>query len=235
MMEDVAAKDLNIQEAKAALENAAAPTYSDPSQETLAKIREAWEVTADTPVLFGDRELILSRGGTLLPDDDPSSYCMAGDTLYKRFQGKDGRGYEEYEVGNVEALSEFARKLADQQLVNGDYPRNSRGETYGSDSLLSGFVGCAPDLIAAVGEDNVEGYIRERDEPGYELQKARDIEGYMALRKANPGPQPIPLYNSEGTVIGTFMCGGYGSEDLRIEGMSIEEAKAAVAAMFDAE
>ena len=86
-----------------------------------------------------------------------------------------------------------------------------------------------------MGEDNVEGYIRERDEPGYELQKARDIEGYMALRKANPGPQPIPLYNSEGTVIGTFMCGGYGSEDLRIEGMSIEEAKAAVAAMFDAE
>ena len=236
MMEDVAAKDLNIQEAKAALENAAAPTYSDPSQETLAKIREAWEVTADTPVLFGDRELILSRGGTLLPDDDPSSYCMAGDTLYKRFQGKDGRGYEEYEVGNVEALSEFARKLADQQLVNGDYPRNSKGETYGSDSLLSGFVGCAPDLIAAVGEDNVEGYIRERDEPGYELQKARDIEGYMALRKANPGPQPIPLYNSEGTVIGTFMCGGgYGPEDLGIEGMSIEEAKAAVAAMFDAE
>ena len=53
--------------------------------------------------------------------------------------------------------------------------------------------------------------------------------------KAKPGPQPIPLYNSEGTVIGTFMCGGYGSEDLGIEGMSIEEAKAAVAAMFDAE
>ena len=172
MMEDVAAKDLNIQEAKAALENAAAPTYSDPSQETLAKIREAWEVTADTPVLFGDRELILSRGGTLLPDDDPSSYCMAGDTLYKRFKGKDGRGYEEYEVGNVEALSEFARKLADQQLVNGDYPRNSRGETYGSDSLLSGFVGCAPDLIAAVGRsspaakgDRAAGFSRRSTEP----------------------------------------------------------------------
>ncbi len=232
---------MSIDEVKAALAAgetvaSAASTYSDPSQETLAKIREAWEVAADTPVLFGDRELILSRGGTLLPDDDPSSYCMAGDTLYKQFKGKDGRGYEEYEVGNVEALSEVARKLADQQLVNGDYPRNSKGETYGSDSLLSGFVGCAPDLIAAVGEDNVEGYIRERDEPGYELQKARDIEGYMALRKANPGPQPIPLYNSEGTVIGTFMCGGgYGPEDLGIEGMSIEEAKAAVAAMFDAE
>ena len=232
---------MSIDEVKAALaagETAAsaAPTYGDPSEETLAKIRKSWEVTADTPVLFGDRELILSRGGTLLPDDDPSSYCMAGDTLYKQFRGKDGRGYMEYEVGNVEALSEFARKLADQQLVNGDYPRNSKGETYGSDSLLSDFVGYAPDLIAAVGEDNVEGYIRERDEPGYELQKAHDIEGYMALWKANPGPQPIPLYNSEGEVIGTFMYGGsYGPEDLGIEGMSIEEAKAAVAAMFDEE
>lgn len=227
---------MDVQEAKTALENAAVSTYSNPSQATLAKIREAWEVTADTPVLFGDRELILSRGGTLLPDDDPSSYVMSGNTLYKQFKGKDGRGYEEYRVGNVEALSEFVRKLADQQLVNGDYPRNSRGETYGSDSLLSNFVGYAPDLIAAVGEDNVEGYIRERDEPGYELQKAHDIEGYMALWRDNSGPQPIPLYNSAGEVIGTFMYGGgYGPKDLGIEGMSVEEAKAAVAAMFDAE
>ena len=32
------------------------------------------------------------------------------------------------------------------------------------------------------------------------------------------------------------MCGGgYGPEDLGIEGMSIEEAKAAVVAMFDTE
>lgn len=234
MMEDVITPGLSLEEAKAAIASGEIsypePTYDNPGEETLAKIREAWEVPADTPVLFGDRELILSRGGVLLPDDAPSSYMMSGNTLYKQFKGKDGCGYVEYNVGNVEVLSEFARKLAGQQLVNGDYPRNSKGETYGAAGLFTNFVGYAPDLIAAVGEDNVEGYIRERDQLGYALRKAGDIEGYMALQKANPGPQPIPLYDSEGKVIGAFMHGGgYGLDELGLQGMSIEEAKAALA------
>ena len=121
-------------------------------------------------------------------------------------------------------------------MVNGEYPRNSKGETYGPDPFTS-FVGYSPDLIAAVGEDNVEGYIRERDEPGYEFLQTNDWKSYTALRKANPGPQPIPLYDSEGEVIGTFMYGGgYGLEELGLaEGISMEEAKAAVAALFEAE
>ncbi|EOS67332.1 M56 family metallopeptidase [Oscillibacter sp. 1-3] len=226
---------MDIEEAKTALENAAAPTYDNPSEETLAKIRKAWDAATDCPILFGNRELILSRGGTLLPDDDPSSYVGVGSVLYKCFVGKDGSRYEEYWVGNVDALKEYKKKALGQ-LVNGEYPRNSKGETYGPDPFTS-FVGYSPNLIAAVGEDNVEGYIRERDEPGYEFLQTNDWKSYTALRKANPGPQPIPLYDSEGEVIGTFMYGGgYGLEELGLaEGISMEEAKAAVAALFEAE
>lgn len=234
IMEDVIAKGLTVEETKAALaagESSAAPTYDSPSEETLAQIREKWGAAADTPVIFGDKERILSRGGTLLPDNDPSSYAGAGNVLYKCFLGKDGVTYQEYKVGNTDLLDAYRKKALDQ-LVNGDYPRNNVGETYGS-TAFSSFVGYSPDLIAAVGVDNVEGYIRERDTLGYALLQAHDVEGYMALIKANPGPRPIPLYDSEGKVIGTFMHGGgHSSEDLGTAGMSIEEAKAAMAALF---
>lgn len=237
IMEDVIAQGLSLEEAKAALaagaDSCPEPTYDDPSQETLAKIREAWDAAPDTPIFFGDRELILSRGGTLLPDDDRSSYMGMNGALYKLFTGKDGMGHVEYEVGNMDLLDEYQREAL-SQLVNGEYPRNSKGESYGSEAFFAAFVGYAPDLNAARGEGGVSGYIRERDELGYALRKAGDIAGYTALWKANPGPQPMPLYDSEGEVIGTFMHGGgYGPEDLGTEGMSVEEAKAAVEAFFE--
>ena len=49
-------------------------------------------------------------------------------------------------------------KAAMEWLVDGDYPRNSLGETYGS-GLCASIVGYEPDLIAAVSDDGTEGYI----------------------------------------------------------------------------
>ena len=65
-------------------------TYGNPSPETLAKIRAAFAdkgATADTPILFGDAELIRSRGGILRRDDDISaySYDVEEDRIVKRF------------------------------------------------------------------------------------------------------------------------------------------------------
>lgn len=69
------------------------------------------------------------------------------------------------------------------------YSVNSRGETYGS-TLLAEVVGYEPDLISAVGVDGVEGYIRYED---------------VCPNTFRMGE--IPLYDQEGTVIGTFLNG----------------------------
>lgn len=49
-------------------------------------------------------------------------------------------------------------KAAMEGLVDGDYPRNSLGETYGS-TLSESIVGYEPDLISAVSDDGTKGYI----------------------------------------------------------------------------
>ena len=86
------------------------------------------------------------------------------------------------------------RKLAKKWLIDGEYPKNSKGETYGPDGL-SDIVGHGPDLIlsAGIGENGeaLDGYVRPE-----ELHKTYDIpEG---------GETFIPLYDSEGNVIGQF-------------------------------
>lgn len=80
--------------------------------------------------------------------------------------------------------------LADEFLVNGEYPVNANGETYGSYSLRE-LVGYAPDLVRAVNEDGVQGYVRNTDKP-------------MAALSGDESGAFIPLYDKDGNVIGTF-------------------------------
>lgn len=191
----------------------AGDTAASVSDDILNAVRAAWAssgVTAETPVLFGDRALILSRGGTLLPDDDPASYCLTDGILYKQFLAKTGReGHfpmlPEYAVGNAAMLNGCDPQLL-ETLVNGEYPKNSGGESYGSD-LLAGYVGYEPDLTAAAG-----GYIRESELPGASVSSPEEARAYMAWRSENPGPYAIPLYDAEGTVIGSFQVGGGGGK-----------------------
>lgn len=189
----------------------AGDTAAPVSDDILNAVRSAWAasgVTAETPVLFGDRALIRSRGGTLLPDGDPASYCLADGILYKQFLAKTGReGYfpmlSEYAVGNTAMLDGCDSQLL-ETLVNGEYPKNSGGESYGSD-LLAGYVGYEPELTAVNG-----GYIRESEVPGASVKSPEEARAYMAWRSENPGPYAIPLYDAEGTVIGSFYVGGGG-------------------------
>ena len=59
--------------------------------------------------------------------------------------------------GSVESqLNELAKKTLTEDNA---YPVNAEGETYGS-ILLADMVGENPDLISAVNQDNVSGYIR---------------------------------------------------------------------------
>ena len=82
-----------------------------------------------------------------------------------------------------------SRSAADRVAVT-SYPTNARGETYGS-YLDRNTVGQAPDLIAAMGENGVEGYIRLND-IAPELFTLEEIRQYQAQVDANP---VIPLYD----------------------------------------
>ncbi len=199
----------------------------------MVRVRKEWGFPTDAPVLSGDRNLILSRGGTLLPDNEESSYTRYGENLCKVFLTKDGQYRPEFLVNNPSFLKEAAQRNLGQ-LVNGEYPKNSRGESYGADWFCD-YVGYHPDLISAQGENGANGYIRRSDEPGREFLDAGDTQGYQDWIRENPGPYPTPLYDSEGNTIGIFMIGG--SDDsldgVITPGMTVEQAKAAVAAAIE--
>ena len=106
---------------------------------------------------------------------------------------------------NAQAMAK-AQALAAAVLVNGDYPTNSKGETYGSETLTP-IVGHGPDLIAAVGTEGESGYIRATDLNRPEINTPEEAMAYMKALLAGPSEKLIPLYNSEGEQIGYFLLG----------------------------
>ena len=162
----------------------------------------------------GDKALILSRGGTLLPDDDPDSYRGPE----KMFIDKNGGLRAEWKVGNNEILTDLDKKQL-HTLVNGEYPKNSKGESYGN-VLLSEYVGYWPDLEAMAEyppENRPAGYIRDS-----ELQAGgKALEGLS--KEECPHKYAIPLYDKEGKVIGEYKVGCNGHYDT--EGLSMEEVR----------
>lgn len=86
-------------------------------------------------------------------------------------------------------------------LVNGDFPKNSLGETYGN-GLMMNQVGRAPDLLAAIGTNGQRGYIRRTDEHPDGLDTPEQV---LAWQESLPADiMDIPLRDFEGNVIGTF-------------------------------
>ena len=166
---------------------------------------------------YGDRELIVKRGGTILPDDDPLSYAGTE----KLFRDKNGEFRAEWMVGNEEVVTGPAKKLL-KTLVDGDYPKNSRGESYG-DIQLASYVGYWPDLehlAAYPPEDRPEGYIR-----GSELHaEGKKLNGLS--EEECPHTYTIPLYDAEGTVIGEYKagCGGHSSSGITMTPKEAQEA-----------
>lgn len=102
--------------------------------------------------------------------------------------------------------------LAERTLIEGNaYPVNAAGETYGS-ILLADKVGKGPDLIYAVNQDDVYGYIRYED-----IMNANPV----CSRAAIPA---FTLYDVDGNVIGDFELGE--SESSTIDTPDFEAAQA---------
>lgn len=84
-----------------------------------------------------------------------------------------------------------------------EYPVNKSGQTYGS-SLYSEQYGGEPDLIAAVNEDGVQGYMLKTDVDG-PMPKTREEALAMMYLSIESGGRTIPLYEADGkTILGEF-------------------------------
>ena len=90
--------------------------------------------------------------------------------------------------------------------IRGYFETNDNGQTYGTyidngDGSLK-----EPDLIAVVGVNNVEGYVRKSDlyNEKNQPQNPDDAQAYMAKREKD-GSRIIPVYKRDGkTVIGEY-------------------------------
>lgn len=85
------------------------------------------------------------------------------------------------------------------------YPVNENGQTYGKDND----TGNSPDLIAAIGENGVEGYVKQTDlmELGdaNTLDEAIEYDKKRAVLASQGTYIEIPLYKNDGeTIIGKF-------------------------------
>ena len=97
-------------------------------------------------------------------------------------------------------ISASKAKLIAEGLVNGNYPKNASGQTYGS-AALAPIVGHDPDLITVRGDNNIRGYVKNED-LNPEINTVADHQKY--LEELNANDWKIPLYNQDGKVIGKF-------------------------------
>ena len=99
-----------------------------------------------------------------------SSYIHLLDTKKRAVSGDirvegDYRFYHDngdYTSGSAPVVRYSTSRSAAERMAVTSYPTNAKGETYGS-YLDRNTVGQAPDLIAAIGENGVKGYIRLND------------------------------------------------------------------------
>ena len=88
-------------------------------------------------------------------------------------------------------LPEGVRQSLEDGLVNGQYPTNAAGETYGA-LWFRYVVGYEPDLIAVVGNEGEDGYVYAR-----EYRRALAADGATILE----------VYDLDGTVVDQFTVG----------------------------
>ena len=91
--------------------------------------------------------------------------------------------------------------LIERWLVDGKYPRNQFGESYGPQSLAK-YAGEEPDLIPVRATNGEWGYACAEDFNGPEINTLEEAAAYM---ENLPDSWAIPVYDWEGNIIGAFV------------------------------
>ena len=105
---------------------------------------------------------------------------------------------------NENYLTQFISNTID--TIRGYFETNDNGQTYGTYIANGDGKIQEPDLMAVVGINNVEGYVKKSDLYDEENQPTtlEEVEAYMQKRQKE-GPRIIPVYKKDGkTVIGEY-------------------------------
>ena len=113
-----------------------------------------------------------------------------------------GNGYTTYTCNSTPYIS-----VSNSRSTS--VPVNCNGETYGSEVFLNQ-MGIEPDLIKALGENGVIGYVKADDLDNSPVICPEDISEYLSNLSEH---RTIPLYAEDGiTVIGSFVIDNSWSE-----------------------
>ena len=131
-----------------------------------------------------------------------AAYGLQGEDFVIHINFQDGS-----EVVEVYRSATRLSELAAAHLVDGRWPLNGSGESYGPDCLRE-ITGTEPDLTAAVGTDGTCGYIRRSDmwDRALGCSTPEEAKAYTEFITALGG-YDIPLYNAEGQAVGRFRVG----------------------------
>lgn len=108
-----------------------------------------------------------------------------------------GNGYTTYTCKATPNISSGLSRSISAQVST-----NENGEVYGSELYLSD-IGIKPDLISALGENGVVGYVKRADLDALSIDNPMEAESYESYK---PICRTIPLYECDGeTEIGVFV------------------------------
>ena len=105
---------------------------------------------------------------------------------------------------NSESGSSMPSKTMD--TIRGYFKTNQSGETYGTYIDKGNGESEEPDLMAVIGLNNVEGYVKKADlyDEANQPNNPKEAIAYMKKREQE-GPRIIPVYEEDGkTVIGEY-------------------------------
>ncbi|WP_298021532.1 hypothetical protein [uncultured Dysosmobacter sp.] len=105
-----------------------------------------------------------------------------------------------YGTGN-HSYTAYSVLIEQTALVNGNFPKNIHGETYGN-GLMAIEVGQEPDLMAAIGTDGQKGYVRTSELDSSAV--CQTPEEALAWQLSQPDSYYVPLYDFQGNEIGSF-------------------------------
>ena len=123
------------------------------------------------------------------------------DSSISRYYGTGNCSYTAYSALNLGERAGSVLSVEQTSLINGNFPKNVRGETYGT-ALMAEVVGEMPDLQAAIGTNDQEGYVRTSDLSHPKFETPQDA---LEWQKTQPDSYYIPLYDFQGNEIGSFL------------------------------